>query len=54
MLELNDRKKTIEWLEKSLEEHDPDLVSLGLDPIFDGVREEPRAAAILRQLNLVR
>jgi serine/threonine-protein kinase len=52
VLELHDRETTLGWLEKSLEEHDPDLVSLALDPMFDGIRGEPRAVAILRQLNL--
>jgi len=52
VLELHDRETTLGWLEKSLEEHDPDLVSLALDPMWDGMRSEPRAAAILKKLNL--
>jgi adenylate cyclase len=53
LLQLHDRQKTLEWLERSLREHDPDLVSFGLDPMFDDLRSDRRAAAILRELNLI-
>ena len=52
ILELHDRKATLGWLEQSLEEHDPNLVSLGLDPMFDELRGDPQAIAILDRLNL--
>jgi TolB-like protein len=49
---LQDPKLTFQWLEQSLEDRDPNLVSLGLDPMWDQIRGDPRGAAILRQLNL--
>jgi TolB-like protein len=52
VLQLHDQKITLDWLEKAFADHDPDLVSLALDPMFDGIRQTPRAAALLKQLNL--
>ena len=53
VLQLHDRQATLHWLEQSLQDHDPDLVSLGLDPMFEGIRGDPRAVAILRVLHVI-
>jgi hypothetical protein len=53
-VELRDRGATLDWLEQSLRDHEPDLVSLVLDPIFDSVRDDPRARAILTEIHLAR
>ncbi len=54
LLELHDRSVALDWLEQSLRDHEPDLVSLVLDPIFDPVREDPRARAILAEIHLAK
>jgi TolB-like protein/tetratricopeptide (TPR) repeat protein len=54
LLELHDRSVALDWLEQSLRDHEPDLVSLVLDPIFDPVREDPRARAILNEIHLAK
>ena len=52
--ELRDRGTTLDWLEKSFHDHEPDVVSLVLDPAFDFVRDDPRAQAILREIHLAK
>ena len=52
MLGLDDRGKALGWLRKSLEEHDPDLVSVALDPMWDGVRNTPEVQELMKQLHL--
>ncbi len=48
----HDRSLAIGWLEQSLHDREPDLVSLAFDPRFDSLRSDPRAAPILRAMNL--
>ncbi|HUB81179.1 MAG TPA: hypothetical protein VMB03_20390 [Bryobacteraceae bacterium] len=49
---LHDRQLALEWLERSFHDHEPDLASLAIDPLFDAIRSTPRAAALLREMNL--
>jgi hypothetical protein len=53
MSALHDRSATLGWLERSVRDHEPDIVSLSLEPVLDPVRSNPRALAILRTVNLL-
>ena len=46
----NDR--TLEWLERAGEERSPRLVFLSVEPAFDGLRGDPRFAALRKKLGL--
>jgi len=47
-----DKERTLEWLERAYEEHDPNMPFVGANPLYDLVREEPRFKALLRGMNL--
>ncbi len=47
-----DEERTLEWLERAYEEHDPNMPFVGANPLYDLVREEPRFQALLRGMNL--
>ena len=49
---LGDTEEALSWLETGLEQHDVRLVFLGIDPRWDGLRNEPRFQSIARHLNL--
>jgi tetratricopeptide (TPR) repeat protein len=51
---LGEKEKALEWLEKALERHSDYLVRLKVDPLFDGLRSEPRFIALLRRIGLER
>jgi tetratricopeptide (TPR) repeat protein len=44
-------ERALEWLEKGLELHDPNMPYLGL-PLYDSLRSYPRFKDILRRMNL--
>jgi len=44
--------EALEWLEKAYEEHDGNMPYLSVDPIFDGLRDDPRFQDMLRRMNL--
>ena len=46
------REDALDWLEKALEECDPGLAELGVDPRFDAYRAEPRFVALLDKVGL--
>jgi serine/threonine protein kinase/Tfp pilus assembly protein PilF len=46
------KKEALDYLEKAYEAHDPNSIYLGVDPIFDDLREEPRFQDILRRMKL--
>jgi eukaryotic-like serine/threonine-protein kinase len=51
-MRIEDREKAIAWLEKAYEEHDSAMVSLGVEPMFDPLRSDPRFKEILRRMKL--
>jgi len=51
-MRLGQREKALEWLEKAYEQHDSGLVSIGVEPMFDSVRSEPRFKEIVRHMRL--
>jgi adenylate cyclase len=46
--------EALEWLEKAYEAHDPNMPYISVDPIFDGLRNEPRFQDILRRMKLLK
>lgn len=49
---LGARDATFEWLEKAYEDHSTWLGCLKVDPRFDGVRDDPRYADLLRRMKI--
>jgi eukaryotic-like serine/threonine-protein kinase len=47
-----ERDTTIEWLEKGFEVRDPNMPYVGLYPVFDDLRPDPRFQDLLRRMNL--
>jgi TolB-like protein/Tfp pilus assembly protein PilF len=45
-------KEALDWLEKAYEAHDQNCIYLGVDPIFDQLRSEPRYQDLLRRIKL--
>ena len=53
-LGLGAKEHTFKWLEKAAEERACWLVWLGVDPMYDGLREEPRFQALLSRMGVDR
>ena len=49
---MGEKDLTLTWLEKAYDEHDSGLVSLGVDPLYSGVRSDARFRALLKRLRL--
>jgi len=49
---LGDRDKAFEWLEKSYLERSNSLLWLGVSPLFDPLRADPRFDDMLRRVGL--
>jgi len=49
---VGDGDQAIVWLEKALRAHDSKISLIGVEPIFDGIRSDPRFVALLRQMGL--
>ncbi len=51
-LGLDDKKQTLDWMEKGVEERSGDSVSFNVNPVWDGVRSEPRFVALVKKVGL--
>jgi TolB-like protein/Tfp pilus assembly protein PilF len=51
---LGDKEKAFENLEKAIEEHDPFLVQLKIDPRMDNLRDDPRYETFLGRVGLTK
>ncbi|MFN0158882.1 MAG: protein kinase domain-containing protein, partial [Bacteroidota bacterium] len=49
---LGKKDEALAWLEEGYKEHDGSMVVLKVDPVFDGIRSDPRFAALLRKMGL--
>ena len=51
-LALGNKDEAFAWLEKSVNDHVLGAIALGIDPLFDDLRSDPRFKTQLRQMNL--
>jgi eukaryotic-like serine/threonine-protein kinase len=51
---MNDKEETFKWLEKAYDERDLNLVYLNVDPVFDGLRDDPRLKTLLNNIGYSR
>jgi hypothetical protein len=51
-IDLGEHLQALSLLEDALAQHSPSLVALGVDPIYDPLREEPRFQTILDAVGL--
>ena len=49
---LGEKAQALDWLEKAGAEHSPLIVYLGVNPLFDSLRAEPRFRKLLRETGL--
>jgi len=49
---LGETDEAFEWLEKSYQKHEESLCSIGIDPKFDSIRDDPRFNVILKKVGL--
>ena len=50
----NNVEKALDWLDKTYEEHDPNMPAIACDPIFDKIENHPRFQALLAKMGLER
>jgi TolB-like protein len=48
----DEKDRALEWLERAYEEHDPKLISVGVEPDWDNLRPSPRFQKLLRRFSL--
>jgi hypothetical protein len=49
---LGEIEKGIEWLEKTIDQHDFIIIPSYFSPIYDPLRSHPRYKVLLRKMNL--
>ena len=49
---MKDKDQALRWLEKAYEEHEGELVYLNVEPMFDGIRSDPRFQELARRVGL--
>ncbi len=50
---LDEKDEAFEWLEKSYQKHEESLCSIGIDPKFDPIRDDPRFNVIMKKIGLL-
>jgi TolB-like protein/Tfp pilus assembly protein PilF len=45
-----DKDRTFDWLERAYQEGTPDLIELNSEPVFDGLRGEPKFSDLMRRI----
>ena len=50
---LGKREETLDWLERSYDERAFDIMSMQAEPLFDGLRSEPRFVELSKRIGLV-
>ncbi|HJS53556.1 MAG TPA: adenylate/guanylate cyclase domain-containing protein [Chitinophagaceae bacterium] len=50
---LDDIDEAFEWLEKSYQKHEESLCSIGIDPKFDSLRDDPRFTSLMKKIGLL-
>src|SRR5204863_4133282 len=45
-----DEAPALAWLERAYDEHNPDLIELASEPVFDRLRQHPAFASLLRRV----
>ncbi len=50
---LGDKEAAFAWLRKAADQQQADLVSLKIDPAFEGLRDDPRYAELLKRVGLM-
>jgi eukaryotic-like serine/threonine-protein kinase len=51
-MRMGENAKALDLLEKAYEDHDSSLVSIGVEPMFNPIRSEPRFRELLRRMKL--
>ena len=47
-----ERAKALDWIDRAAVQRDPGIVNIKTDPMFAGLRGDPRYTAVLRKMNL--
>jgi tetratricopeptide (TPR) repeat protein len=50
---LEEKEAAFEWLEKSYERHEESLCSIGIDPKFDFIRNEPQFRELVKKIGVL-
>ena len=51
-MRMGEKEKAIQWLQQAYNEHDTELVSLGVEPVFNPLRGDARFQEILKHMKL--
>jgi serine/threonine-protein kinase len=46
-----DKEKAFEWLQIAFDHHDTGMLALLVDPLLNGVRDDPRFKALVAKMN---
>ena len=53
-MRMGEKEKAIKWLQDAYDNHDSELVSLGVEPVFNPIRSDARFKELLRHMKLAR